>query len=39
MGVATMSRYTKRAYLRLCPENCEKKNSGSKGLIRFIDLL
>ena len=31
MVVATMSRL-KRAYPRLCPENDEKKNSGSKGL-------
>ena len=27
-----MSWSTKRAYLRLCPENYEQKNSGSKGL-------
>ena len=31
MSVATMSRETKRAYLRLCPEKGQK-NSGSKGL-------
>ena len=30
MSVATMSRKTKKAYLRLCPEKL-KKNSGSKG--------
>ena len=33
MSVATMSRYTKRAYHRLCPEKRrKKKNSGGKGL-------
>ena len=32
MIVATMSRYIKRAYLRLCAEKQRKKNSGSKGL-------
>ena len=32
MSVATMSLQTKRAYLRLCPEEGRKKNSGSKRL-------
>ena len=33
MIVATMSRQTKRAFLRLCAEKRrKKKNSGSKGL-------
>ena len=33
MSVATMSRQTKRAYLRLCPEKQrKKKNPGSKGI-------
>ena len=33
MSVATMSRQTKRAYLRQCAEKRQKKkNSGSKGL-------
>ena len=32
MSVATMSRLTKRTYLKLCPEKLRKKNSGSKGL-------
>ena len=27
-----MSRYTKRAYLKLCHEKCEKKNPGTNGL-------
>ena len=27
-----MIRWTKRAYLRLCPEKGRKKNSGTKGL-------
>ena len=32
MSVATMSRYTKKASLRLSPEKLREKNSGSKGL-------
>ena len=32
MSVATMIRWTKRAYLRLCPEKGWKKNSGTKVL-------
>ena len=32
MRVATMSRQTKRDYLRLCPEKRRKKNSGSEEL-------
>ena len=40
MTVATMSRSTKRAYLKLCLEKLRKKNSGSKGLkkIKFTKL-
>ena len=34
MSVAPMSRLTKRAYLRLCPEKDEKKNLVHKGLSR-----
>ena len=34
MSVAPMSRYTKRAYLRLCPEKRRKKNLVHKGLNR-----
>ena len=36
MSVATMSWWTKRAYLRLCPEKLRKKNSDSKGLIHLL---
>ena len=32
MSVTTMSRETKTAYLRQCPEKTTKKNSGNKGL-------
>ena len=32
MSVAPMSRKTKRAYLRLCPEKRRKKNLVHKGL-------
>ena len=32
MSVTIMSRWTKRAYLRLCAEKRQKSNSGSKGL-------
>ena len=32
MGIATMSRLTKRAYLRLCPEKRRKKNLTGNGL-------
>ena len=31
-NVASMSRYTRRAYLKLCHEKCEKKNPGTNGL-------
>ena len=46
MSIATMSRKTKRACLKLCYKDVEKKNSGWKGLkisipkfeMQFIDL-
>ena len=38
MSVATMSRLTKRAYLRLCPEKRQKRIQEVKGKARYNNL-